>query len=90
MYAYFDRFTIEMGKRQALNCSHQGACDEDVARTLRNPKIRRQLAKISDEDLSATLREYGAWDDEELANRADNEARIVWIAAGDIRAEMNS
>lgn len=84
MFASFDRFEIEMTRKQAASASHQGACDDDVQALLSIPAIRRQLKKIPDELLAAELREYGAWDDTELENRENNEARIVWIAAGNI------
>jgi hypothetical protein len=89
MWATFERFEIQMTKAQALSASHQGRCDEDVDALLQLPKIKRQLKKISDSDLSDELREYGAWDETELADRAANEHRIIWIAAGNIREETN-
>jgi hypothetical protein len=84
MYASFNHFEIEMTKKQALSASHPGLCDLDVKALLRIPAIKRQLAKISDSDLTAELSEYGAWDETELSNRAENEERIIWIAAGNI------
>ena len=84
MYASFNHFEIELTKKQAISASHPGPCDLDVKALLRIPAIKKQLAKISDSDLTAELYDYGAWDEVELANRADNEARIIWIAAGDI------
>lgn len=88
MYAYFNRFTIEMTKDQAFSVSHQGQCDDDVKELLKNTKIKRQLKKISDDDLKKELKEYGAWNNEELENRKDNEERIIWIAGCDIREEI--
>lgn len=76
----FDRFTIELTKDQTLSASHQGDCTNDVQQLL----TKHQLEKISDEDLKAELREYGAWDEKELSNRQDNEERILWIAACNI------
>ena len=87
MNAYFDRFTIEMTKKQARACSHSGPCDENVKALRTHKKIRFQLARISNEYLKAQLKEYGAWDEEELQDRIDNEERILWIAACDIREE---
>ena len=84
MYTSFNRFYLEMTKDQARSAFHQGACDKDVLQLKKDPKIRRQLVKISDEDLAEELKEYGAWDAEELSNREDNELRIVWLAAGNI------
>ena len=42
------------------------------------------LDHISDEDLKSELGEYGAWDEEQLSSREDNEKRLLWIAAGDV------
>ena len=84
MRAYFERFTLQMTKRQAESASHPGPCDADVQILLNDKRIRRQLREISDTDLVNELRRYGAWDDKQLSSRQDNEERIVWIAAGDI------
>jgi len=63
---------------------HQGQCDDDIA-SLRNvPYISETLAKINPETLRQELREYGAWDNDELANHEENLNRILWIACGDI------
>lgn len=90
MFAQFNHFEIEMTLSQAQSASHQGQCDNDVKALLQVPKIRRQLAKISDQDLIKELKEYGAWDNEELQDRQENDARIIWIAAGDIAEEYAS
>jgi len=55
---------------------------------LREPKIRRQLRKIGPDAIRAELAEYGAWDDAELSDDAENRERIVWIAAGNIQEEL--
>lgn len=87
MYACFEGFEIKMTLAQAQSASHQGQCDDDVAYLLTLPAINRQLAKIPDDKLADELRQYGAWDETELANRKDNENRIVWIASGNITEE---
>ena len=84
MYAQFERFEIKMAMRQAESASHSGSCDDDVAALVRVPAIRRQLDKIGPDKLAAELKEYGAWDADELSDNAANRERIVWIAAGDI------
>lgn len=89
MVASFNQFSVEMTLEQARSASHPGPCDSDVQELCKLPKIRRQLAKISDADLGKVLREYGAWDDKQLLNRVDNEERIIWIAAGNIAEEYN-
>jgi len=90
MFAQFNRFEIEMTKAQAHTGSHQGSCDDDIAYLLTLPKIKRQLKNIPDEKLIDELRECGAWNDEELKDRKENEARIVWLAAGDIVEEEDT
>lgn len=79
-----DRIELQMTKRQAQSASHSGSCDEGVLALSDEPKIARQLAKIDPQTLAAELKEYGAWDDEDLADHEQNLQRILWIAAGDI------
>jgi len=75
---------LQMTKAQAASASHQGQCDDDVAALAKHPKIARQLAKINPKALRDELQGYGAWDDAELSDHAQNLQRILWIAAGDI------
>jgi hypothetical protein len=89
MFAHFDRFSIELTKNEANMGSHQGQCDNDVAHLLTYPKVKRQLAKIPDDVLARALKEYGAWDETELKDREANNARIIWIACGNILEEIN-
>lgn len=90
MQAYFERFTLKITKEQALTGSHPGPCDEDIAELLKTPAIKRQLDKIPADKIRDELKEYGAWDEEELSNDEDNRARILWIACGDIRGEIKN
>lgn len=80
--AYFNRFIIEMPEQAVRDCSHQGACDEDVAYWADKLKI-----DVAPEAIRQELKEYGAWNEEELSNEQDNLERIIWIAAGDIQEE---
>lgn len=75
---------IQMTLAQAQSASHQGQCDADVLALSNHRKIRPQLERIDHEALRNELREYGAWDEQELADHAQNLQRILWIAAGDI------
>lgn len=88
MYAQFNRFEIEMTKRQAESVSHSGDCELDINVLLQDKKIIRQLKNIPDDKLREELKEYGAWDGEELQDRKANEQRIVWIAGNDIVEEL--
>ena len=82
------RIEIEMTLKQAQSCTHPGPCDADVYALSMDRKIRRQLEKIDREVLRAELRGYGAWDEQELSDHAQNLQRLLWIAAGYI-AENN-
>ena len=84
MYATFERFEVKMTKSEAESASHSGACDDDVEELLKLKRIARQLDEIGPDVIRDELREYGAWDDEELADDEQNRRRIVWIAAGNI------
>lgn len=87
MFATFNRFELQITKDQALRGSHQGSCDDDVEGLLSLPAIKRQFKKIDPEKIKEELKEYGAWDDEELKDIEQNQARILWIACGNIVEE---
>lgn len=78
------RIELDITKWQAEACTHPGPCDSDVAELAKHPKIARQLAKVDPALLASELREYGAWDSDELADHEQNLQRLLWIAAGDI------
>lgn len=87
-WASFNRFELRLPGRCVLDCSHSGPCDDDVAHWV--PRIRRQVetdafrnAPTADA-IRAELKEYGAWDADELADDEQNWHRLVWIAAGNI------
>jgi hypothetical protein len=84
MWATFNNFEINMTKRQAESASHSGDCLPGVIDILSLPSIKKQLANIQDDKLKNELKEYGAWSEEELNDRRNNEERIIWIAAGNI------
>lgn len=73
---------IEEGDIDRLTCS--GDCTDAAREAINSPYLREQLNTIPDEDLRRELEDCGAWDEEELLNREDNEMRLVWIMAGNI------
>lgn len=87
MFAVFDDFDLKITKDQAIMGSHSGSCDDDINGLLSIPSIKRQFKKIDPESIRSQLRGYGAWDEEELKDDKRNQARILWIACGDIREE---
>lgn len=84
------RIELQITKKQAEIGSHSGSCDNDIAYLRTLPAIKRQLAKLDAETLKNELAEYGAWDDNDLANYDENLTRILWIACGDIQEEIYS
>lgn len=87
MQSYFNRFTLTITKEQARTGAHPGPCDDDIKDLLTVPAIRRQLDKLPPEAIKAELKEYGAWDEDELNDQQENRARILWIACGNVLEE---
>lgn len=78
------RIELDIPKGLASLGYHSGACDSDIEELMNIDSIWHQLSKIAPKVLSDELKEFGAWDSEELANHEDNLARILWIACGDL------
>ena len=78
------RIELDIKRAHARNATHSGPCDGDIASLSAQPYIARQMRKIDPATLSAELAEYGAWDDAERADHAQNLQRLLWIACGDI------
>ena len=81
------RIELQMTLKQAQSCSHPGDCEADVRALRQVPAIRRQLDKLDKATVRECLREYGAWDDKELADHDMNLTRLLWIACNDIVEE---
>ena len=79
---------LQITKEEAAKASHQGQCDDDVLALSRKPRIARQLKALDPKLVAQELGEYGAWDEEELADHAQNLRRLLWIACGDILEEI--
>ena len=91
MRTNFERFEIVMTLVQAESCSQPGRdAEPDVLVLMADPKIKRQRAKIDPELIRQELREYGAYDTEDLLDDEENWKRILWIGACDIVEEHQS
>ena len=77
---------IDFDDARAIN--QPGPADEAVRELSRAPYIAEQLAKLDPKLLASELREWGAWDDAELADHEQNLQRILWLAACDIAEGM--
>lgn len=80
--ADFSRFSLELPDQCVLDCAHSGPCDEDVEFWFQ----KLDTSKFPGADkIKAELAEYGAWDDDELADDDQNIRRLIWLAAGQIK-----
>jgi hypothetical protein len=85
--AYIGTIELSLTLEQACSASHSGQCDEDVKALSLVPEVAEQLAQVDKHKLVQALREYGAWDAEELADHEQNLQRLLWCAAGNIAEE---
>lgn len=84
--AQFNRFTLDLPDSAVWACAHSGACDDDVDTW--HDKIT--FSHINDALLASELREYGGWNPVELEDRIENEKRLLWLAAWQIREDIES
>lgn len=84
-WAMFNRFEFKLTKSDVDSVPLSGPADAAVAAIVKRPYLARQLRVIGPDKIRDELREYGAWDEAELADDASNAERIVWIGACDIR-----
>jgi len=82
--AHFNRFELWLSSADASAGSHSGSCDADIAELRRVPYIEEQLNALAPQSVAEELREYGAWDADELADHDSNLDRVLWIACGNI------
>jgi hypothetical protein len=84
--AYFNYIgSIELPVEIIEMCPISGSADNAIASMRKLPEVIAEVAAINPDKLRMELKEYGAWDAEELANHEDNIDRILWIACCDIR-----
>jgi hypothetical protein len=81
------RIELVIPPEMAICASHPGQCDADVLALSKVACVEGQLRALNTSLIREELRGYGAWDDEELADDAQNLQRLLWIACGDINDE---
>jgi len=90
-WASFNRFEMRIPGEAVNDCAQSGSNDEAVSYWA--PIIKKQCEKDgfhnapTPENVRAELKEYGAWDDEELSDDDANWERLVWSACWNIREE---
>lgn len=89
-YNLFNPITarVTMSRSWARECTAPG---RDAADIIQYAIARRfiRFTGCTMGAMRADLRECGAWDDLETADRATLRRRLAWVAAGQIREEMN-
>ena len=78
------RISLSIEREDAVTCAHPGPNDGDIEDLLQKPYIQEQVAGWSPEDLRATLKDFGAWDEQELQDHEANVRRMLWSACWDI------
>lgn len=79
------RIELNITKEQAASTFLPGQdCQGEVEAVMKSPALARQLKKLDPALVADELREYGAWDDEELKDHDQNLVRLVWVLCGDI------
>lgn len=79
---------IKLTRADAEYCSQSGDNSPAIIELLKKPYIKKQVKQLNPEKLAKELKEYGAWDSEELSNHSENIIRWLWISAGDIAEQI--
>lgn len=82
--ASFNSFSIALPWEAVGDMSGPGPADSAVSHW---SSIVSRPDACTPDALASELKEYGAWDAEELEDDTENWGRILWIAAGNIREE---
>lgn len=82
--AYFNRFEVELPADCVADCSQPGPVDENVEYW-----AGQTPCHISADSIKAELKEYGAWNEDELSDNKANWRRIIWIASCNIKEESD-
>lgn len=74
---------IKISPKDIKLLTKPGDATENVKMVAKKLYMVKQLANIPKESLVKELKEYGAWDDEELSNHNENLLRWIWICASE-------
>ena len=76
------RLYLELTEEQITLICTSGGNDAAVAEVCGEKGIRQQLDAIPSKEKTAALRGFGDWDD--FSGEAENNERLLWVAAWDI------
>lgn len=86
-WASFNRFSLRLTGEAVCDIAQSGANDDAVAYWVDRVEYCKNLLgqdQATPDAIRAELKEYGAWDADELADDEANRRRIVWCAAWNI------
>lgn len=78
---------LEIEEGDVLYAAHQGDCENEVRDLQAAPYIKAQVDKLDPVTVSKVLKECGAWNEEELADKEMNIVRLLWVAVWDLKEE---
>ena len=78
------RIELNITFNNAKKTFHSGDCEPEVIELANKQSIKQQTKLIDKNVLITVLKEYGAWNQDELQNHQQNIIRLLWIAASDI------
>lgn len=78
------RIELNITLNNAKKTFHSGDCEPEVMELANKQSIKKQTKLIDKNDLITVLKEYGAWNKDELQDHQQNIIRLLWLAAADI------
>ena len=75
---------LKITRNDANFCSQSGDMEQNCKQVMKKPYIKKQLEKLEPEKLAKELKEFGAWDSEQLENHEENILRWFWSSCCDI------
>lgn len=76
---------LEIPVERVGQLSEPGAVQDEPTPSIIADLIKPQLDRIRYARIEETLREYGAWKDDELEDEEENYVRLVWLACWDLK-----
>lgn len=79
-------FQMTLAQAESVSQPGKDAEEEDVRQLMRDPDMKEVVDYLFDnmDNVKEVLKEYGAWDDEELEDEDMNIVRMIWLAGNDI------
>lgn len=80
---------IALTEELAYKGYHSGDCDADVDEVMKNEGVRKQLDKITNEQIDKCLGECLSDDNWKYYNRRRKESLLVWLACAEWQEERS-